>query len=322
VSEQQRTRPELRAVAKTDERAGQATSFGGAAGAYTRHRPDYPEAAVRWALAPAGPASRILDLGAGTGKLTAMLADLGADVTAVEPDQDMLGELREFLPGVRALRGTAESIPLPDGEVDAVLCGQSMHWFDMDKALPEIARVLVPGGVLAGLWNSNDDRVGWVAGLQEVIGDAASRPYSYWQANAANARLGRLESRLFTVAEQAEFAHGQPRTAESLVATIATHARLLVLPEPERARFLARFRAYLQSRPETADGEFTLPIVTTVIRTVRRLPRASASRARVRRGRRGSGRAPAGPRRRAGRAVPGPRPDRARRPPAAAFLPR
>jgi hypothetical protein len=112
--------------------------------------------------------------------------------------------------------------------------------------------------------------IGWVAGLHAVIGDAASRPYSFWQANAANVRLGRFESRLFTTAEQAEFPHGQQRTAESLVATIATHARVLVLPEPEQARLLATFRAYLDARPETSGGEFMLPIVTTVIRTTRR----------------------------------------------------
>jgi SAM-dependent methyltransferase len=332
VSEQQRTRPEIRDVARTDERAGQATSFGAAAGAYTRHRPDYAEAAVRWALAPADQVSRILDLGAGTGKLTAMLATLDADVFAVEPDPAMLTELHQFLPEVRALSGTAEAIPLPDGSVDAVLCGQSMHWFDMDRALPEIARVLVPGGVLAGLWNSNDDRVAWVAGLQAVIRDTASRPYSYWRTNAANARLGRMESHLFTPAEQAEFSHGQPRTAESLIATIATHARLLVLPEPERARLLAKFRAYLRSQPETSAGEFMLPIVTTGIRMTSRLRSTRAGSAgppsprrtrpvpwaaRRHPGHRGSRRAPAGSSRRAGRVVPGLRQDRARRPPAA-----
>lgn len=270
MSEQQQTRPELRDVAKIGERAGQATSFGRAAGAYARHRPDYAEAAVSWAVAPVRSLSRIVDLGAGTGKLTAMLAELDVDVTAVEPDPAMLDELRQSLPGVRALRGTAEAIPLPDNSADAVLCAQAMHWFDMDRALPEIARVLVPGGVLAGLWNSNDDRVEWVAGLQKVIGDTASRPLSYWKTNAANATLGRFESSLFRPAERAEFSHGQPRTAGSLVATIATHSRVIVLEDSERERLLADFRAYLRSCPETASGDFLLPIVTTVVRMVRR----------------------------------------------------
>src|SRR6476660_1148222 len=103
--------------------------FGVAAAAYAEHRPDYAEAAVRWALEPA-PGSRVLDLGAGTGKLTATLASLGAEVIAVEPDPAMLTELRRALPTVRALPGSAEAIPLPDASVDAVVSGNAMHWFD------------------------------------------------------------------------------------------------------------------------------------------------------------------------------------------------
>ena len=119
-------------------------SFGAAASAYAEHRPDYARAAVRWALEPA-PGSRVLDLGAGTGKLTADLVELGADVVAVEPDPAMLAELRRALPTVYAAAGSAESIPLPDSSVDAVLAGNAMHWFDMDVAGPEIARVWRPG---------------------------------------------------------------------------------------------------------------------------------------------------------------------------------
>ena len=110
-----------------------------------------------WALEPA-PGPRVLDLGAGTGKLTATLVALGAEVSAVEPDPAMLTELRRALPAVRARAGSAEAIPLPDASVDAVLAGNALHWFDMAVAAPEIARVLAPGGVLAGLWNVLDDR--------------------------------------------------------------------------------------------------------------------------------------------------------------------
>src|SRR5579864_257042 len=153
-----------------DERALRGSSFGAAAEAYAEYRPDYAEAAVRWALAPAGSAPRVIDLGAGTGKLTATLVSLGAEVTAVEPDPAMLAELRRTLPGVRSLSGRAEAIPLPGASVDAVVAGQAMHWFDMSLAAPEIARVLVRGGVLAGLWNTDDDRAEWVAGLTEISG--------------------------------------------------------------------------------------------------------------------------------------------------------
>src|SRR6185437_16604561 len=116
------------------------------------------------ALEPA-PGPRLLDLGAGTGKLTGTLLALGAEVIAVEPDPAMLAQLQRVLPDVPAPAGTAEALPLPDGSVDAVLCGNAMHWFDLDRAGPEIARVLSPVGVLAGLWNLLDDRVDWVAGL-------------------------------------------------------------------------------------------------------------------------------------------------------------
>jgi SAM-dependent methyltransferase len=138
-----------------DERLLLGSSFGAAAIAYAEHRPDYAQAAVRWALERA-PGSRVLDLGAGTGKLTATLVSLGAEVIAVEPDPAMLTELRRALPTVRALPGSAEAVPLPDASVDAVLAGNAMHWFDMNIAGPEIARVLEPDGILAGLWNVFD----------------------------------------------------------------------------------------------------------------------------------------------------------------------
>ena len=256
-----------------DERLLHASSFGAAAAAYAEHRPDYAEAAVRWALEPA-PGPRVLDLGAGTGKLTARLAALGVDVIAVEPDTAMLAELRHALPGVRALPGRAEAIPLPDASVDAVLAGNALHWFDMDAAGPEIARVLAPDGILAGLWNVMDNRLGWVAGLEEVSGSAAIGPrdtLSSWRAATAGAHLSKTgPAAHFGSPEQAEFPHGQRRTAASLVATLATRAGMLVMPEQEREATLGRISAFLASRPETARGEFTLPMLTGVLR-VRRL---------------------------------------------------
>ncbi|MGW1892259.1 class I SAM-dependent methyltransferase [Streptomyces sp. NPDC002004] len=256
-----------------DERTLHSSSFGTAAGAYAEHRPDYAQAAVRWALEPA-PGPRVLDLGAGTGKLTGTLGALGFDVVAVEPDPAMLAELRRGLPSVRALPGSAEAIPLPDASIDAVLSGNAMHWFDMDVAGPEIARVLAPGGVLAGLWNIFDDRVDWVAGLARVSGSAAIGPRdvpSSWRTQTAGMHLSKTGGdALFEASEQAEFPHGQRRTADSLVATLATKAGMLVMPEREREAALGRTRSYLASRPETTNGEFTLPMLTGVLR-VRRL---------------------------------------------------
>jgi SAM-dependent methyltransferase len=228
---------------------------------------------VRWALELA-PGPRVLDLGAGTGKLTATLIALGTEVIAVEPDRAMLTELRRVLPAVRALPGSAEAIPLRDASVDAVLAGNAMHWFDMAVAGPEIARVLAPGGSLAGLWNVIDNRVEWVAGLERISGNAAIGPrdtLTSWRGATADLHLPNpgLMAR-FGAPEQAEFPHGQRRDAQSLVATLGTRAGMLVMPERERRATLDRIRAFLASRPETARGEFTLPMLTGVLR-VRRL---------------------------------------------------
>lgn len=249
-------------------RSRHAASFGTAAVAYAEHRPGYAMAAARWALESA-PGLRVLDLGAGTGKLTGALLALGADVVAVEPDPAMLDELRRALPDVEAMSGSAESIPLPAASIDAVLAGNAMHWFDMAVAGPEITRVLAPGGILAGLWNVMDDRVDWVANLERVSGSAAIGPrdtLSHWRIATAGLHLPDAGPAHFASPEQAEFPHGQRRTAESLVATLATRAAMLVMPEQERKATLGRIAAFLASRPETAGVDFTLPMFTGVLR--------------------------------------------------------
>ena len=261
--------------AEAADRLRRGSSFGAAASAYAEHRPGYAEAAVRWAVDPVRDRRpvRVADLGAGTGKLTATLVSLGAEVIAVEPDPRMLAELRRAMPAARSVPGSAEEIPLPDASLDAVLAGQAMHWFDMDRALPEIARVLTPGGVLAGLWNVDDDRVGWVAGLAEISKRQSSVTLTRWRDSAAKSRQEQLlgeHSDLFAAAEVGEFGHGQARTVDSLLATISTHSHLLVMDEAERAGLLARVGDFLRSQPETAHGEFTLPMVTVALRARRR----------------------------------------------------
>ena len=251
------------------------SSFGTTAAAYAEYRPGYAEAAVRWALEPAGTREppRVLDLAAGTGKLTATLVRLGAEVTAVEPDPAMLAEFQREFGSVRSLPGTAEDIPLPSASFDAVLVGQAMHWFDLDRAIPEIARVLTPGGVLAALWNVDDDRTGWVARLAEISKGKSNVTLLRWRDSAARARQERVAaagSGYFEPPETREFENGQQRTAESLLATIATHSNLLVLTEPDRARLLAQVREFLYAQPETATGEFVLPMVTAVLRATRK----------------------------------------------------
>ena len=228
---------------------------------------------MRWALEPA-PGPRVLDLGAGTGKLTATLVASGAEVIAVEPDPAMLTELRRALPTVRALPGSAEAIPLPDASVDAVLAGNAMHWFDMAVAGPEIARVLEPAASWLACGTSSTTGS---TGLPDLSGSAGARPSARATRSAAGAprrqtvhipNIGSVAR--FGSPEQAEFPHGQRRTADSLVATLATQAGMLVMPEQEQEATLGRIRAFLASRPETACGEFTLPMLTGVLR-VRRL---------------------------------------------------
>jgi len=243
--------------------ARRAASFGREAAAYAAERPEYPDAAIRWVLAVVRERSplRVLDLAAGTGKLTQGLLRAGAEVVAVEPDRAMLAELHRLLPHVPALAGTAERIPLRDGAVDAILVGQAMHWFDLDRAMPEMARVLAPGGVLAGLWNTDDvGRAPWIEEFRQVTGIGIAQTDGH----------GDLEPTPgFPAFEQRSFQHFQRRTAESLVATLATHSRVLVKPAGEREEFMARVLAYLRTNPATANGEFDLPLATLTIRAVR-----------------------------------------------------
>ncbi|HMD12433.1 MAG TPA: class I SAM-dependent methyltransferase, partial [Marmoricola sp.] len=132
--------------------AGERLSFGDAADRYDRARPSYPPEGVAW-LVGTKPA-RVLELGAGTGKLTEALVELDRDVIAVDPIEEMLEELEVAVPGVPRILGTAEDIPIQDASVDAVVVGQAWHWFQRARAVAEIARVLRPGGVLGLAWNS------------------------------------------------------------------------------------------------------------------------------------------------------------------------
>lgn len=131
------------------------SSFERAAAAYEQARPPYVEEALDWALTRLSltPHSRLLDLGAGTGKLTRQLVSRGLDVVAVEPGREMQAVFQQALPGVEVLAGTAEQIPLPDRSVDAVTVGQAFHWFDTRLALAEMRRVTKPGGGFALFWN-------------------------------------------------------------------------------------------------------------------------------------------------------------------------
>ncbi|HVV12346.1 class I SAM-dependent methyltransferase [Amycolatopsis sp.] len=248
-------------TAEQELRSRRARSFGASADAYAEHRPDYPLPALRWGLPEK--AEHVLDLAAGTGKLSEGLLALGLRVTAVEPDPEMRAELTRRQPGVPALAGTAENIPLPDAEVDAVVVGQAFHWFDVEPALTEIARVTRPGGMVAALWNHDDISVPWVAEFGQRARTGVSRQ---WTVPGSDL----FSHEAFENFERTRFPHVQRRTAESLVETVATHSHFLVISAEEREAKLAELRDFLAATPETAHGEFELPLVTTVIRGVRK----------------------------------------------------
>jgi SAM-dependent methyltransferase len=165
------------------------------ADAYERGRPGYPDEAVRW-LAGTEPRD-VVDLGAGTGKLTRALVGLGHRVTAIEPLPEMLEHIAETAPGAFGILGSAEVIPLPDEFADVVTCAQSFHWFDHAVALPEIARVLRPGGRLALVWNSRDDRDPWMARLSAIIGNETVQETDVFPMLEGSGLFGPLETAQF-----------------------------------------------------------------------------------------------------------------------------
>jgi ubiquinone/menaquinone biosynthesis C-methylase UbiE len=174
----------------------------------------------------------------------------------------MLAELRKRFPAAHALSGTAEKIPLTDASADAVLVGQAFHWFDVPRALDEIARVLRPGGVLGVLWNYEDTRVPWVDGFETQVRSKAGK------LRTAATPLPDDHPR-FEPFEQETFDHSVRRTADSLAAMIGTHSHMLVASEEERAAIIDRMMKYLRAQPETSKGEFDLPLRTVVLKTRR-----------------------------------------------------
>ncbi|WP_344862937.1 class I SAM-dependent methyltransferase [Amycolatopsis ultiminotia] len=249
-------------TADAELHARRASSFGGQAAAYAEHRPDYPLAALEWGMSGADhPVREVLDLAAGTGKLTEGLVATGRSVTAVEPDAEMLAELTRLLPDVPARLGKAEDIPLADASVDAVFIGQALHWFDLAPAFAEIHRVLRPGGVVVALWNYDDDSVEWARRFSRLLFTKASHQVLDGEQE--------LTAEGFGPFEREQFGHSHRRTTESLLATVATHSALLVAEPEVRDHLLGQARAYLHTVPETARGEFDYPLVTTVSRARR-----------------------------------------------------
>lgn len=240
-----------------DEWAARASSFGGVAGLYERARPGYPADAVAWLAGT--PPRDVVDVGAGTGKLTRGLAAAGHRVVAVEPSDAMLEELRAAVPGVTALPGTAEAIPLPDGAADVVTVAQAFHWFDFDPALGEIARVLRPGGTLALVWNARDERVPWVARLSELIDSERLDELDLDEAVSG--------SGLFRPLARRTFEHGQRVDRDLLLDLVASRSYCATRAADERERVLDAVGALFDEEAEA--GTLVLPYVVEAYRAER-----------------------------------------------------
>jgi SAM-dependent methyltransferase len=212
---------------------------------YERGRPGYPATALAAIVAELDlrPGRTVLDLAAGTGKLTRLLVPTGANVIAVEP----MREMRDKIDGIAALAGTAERIPLTDGFVDAVTVGQAFHWFDEERALHEIHRVLSAGGGVALIWNARDERQPLQASLSAIFdryeGDTPRRQQRDWKSVLA-------DSGLFEGTKRLLFSHTQPVDEDTVVARVLSVSFMASLPDEEQARVEAEVRALAKDATE------------------------------------------------------------------------
>jgi SAM-dependent methyltransferase len=188
----------------------------------------------------------VLDLAAGTGKLTRMLTATGVAVIAVEPVEAMRRVLVAALPGVEVLDGTAEAIPIPDGGVDAVTVAQAFHWFDAERALADIHRVLSPGGGLGLIWNAFDTSVEWVAALQALVhvqrrGEPQYGRSGWRETLEASGLFGPIAERTFGLIQELD--------TDGLVARIGSISYIATMPEAARDQLFDEIRALVFDLP-------------------------------------------------------------------------
>jgi SAM-dependent methyltransferase len=233
--------------------------FGECSSAYEQGRPSYPPEAVTLVVKQLGisPGTTVIDLGAGTGKLTRLLLPTGARVIAIEPVGPMRETLARVVPEAEVHEGTAESMPLPDGTADAAVVGQAFHWFDAPSALAELARVLRPGGGLALLWNTMDESTAWVAEMLRVIAWHESPLPKYpdgpWQ-DAVQA------SERWTDVEHAQFGYSQEMTRADLDARVRSVSYIAQMAVTEQQRLVDAVLGLVAGQPDT----FPMPYVTDV----------------------------------------------------------
>ena len=229
--------------------------FGGQAALYEETRPTYPAEAVQWLAQrlPIGPGARVVDLAAGTGKLTRLLDALGASVVAVEPVDGMREALRHAVPGVRIVSGLAEALPFAEVSCDAVTVAQAFHWFDSAATVAELGRVVRPGGGVGLVWNARDRTVEWVDRVWSIMDrverNAPWRDHDRWRDTASMSWPG------FGDLEEATFRNEQVLSPEGVVARVASVSHVATLPACERDAVLDEVREVVQHHPETRGCE-------------------------------------------------------------------
>jgi SAM-dependent methyltransferase len=246
-----------------------ARGFEAAAEAYERGRPMYPAEAVEHLVRVLGIGAgrRVLDLAAGTGKLTRALVPTGAALVAVEPVAAMRARLADAVPTAEVLEGTAEAIPLPDGAVDAVVVGQAFHWFHGERALREIHRVLRPGGGLGLIWQSREPQRPWQHRL-EILIDRLATSEPRFRTGAWRHAFDVTE--LFEPLREETFRNVQRDGPDMLIDRVASISYVAAAPIDAREAVLAEIRDLLATDPDAAGSNvIELPYITNIYWTYR-----------------------------------------------------
>lgn len=233
-----------------------ATSFGRVAEDYDRYRPRLPKATLDWLL----PAEcRVaLDLGAGTGAAACELVGTVERVIAVEPDPRMRALIIRHVPKAKVMDGCAESLPLEDASVDAVLVCSAWHWMDPGRAVPEIARVLRSGGVLGLLWNSLDRDAPWVAELRHLAGHPRFEEEPRRSRGPESVHLP--EGAPFEAAQIHTIRWTWEITQEHLLGLMGTYSSVIMLSQPQRAEALAQVRNLVEARKPRHSEKILVPM--------------------------------------------------------------